>query len=117
MKRFGIFALLGPFLGAVLILSLGSVYDGKFLGLHEAQKILLTAYQWGIIPACVCAVVDWWLRKFSWRISTLGAVGYVATALSTLVIGQDLAEYMYLVAGLVGVIPAAVCSWLSSEKK
>jgi branched-subunit amino acid transport protein len=78
------------------------------------------AYVVAIIPAWLTAGADWALSA---KPTYLRIVG---TAVAGAVITDSVALFMWgffagywpvLMAGLVGAIPAAVCSWLSSEKQ
>jgi len=78
------------------------------------------AYTVAIIPAWLMAGVDWALSA---KPTYLRIVG---TAVAAALIGDSIAFFLWgglrelfpaLMAGLVGAVPAAVCSWLSSKAK
>jgi hypothetical protein len=112
MKRFLIFTALFPPL-ALAVFTAPDTFP-KFL------DWLWIAYVAAIIPAWLTAGMDWALSA---KPTYLRIVG---TAVTGALITDSVALFMWgffagywpvLMAGLVGAIPAAVCSWLSSEKQ
>jgi hypothetical protein len=109
MKRFLIFTVLFPPL-ALAVFTAPDTFR-KYLDWVEM------AYMLAIFPAWLTAGVDWTLSA---KPATLRVVG---TAVAGAVITDSVALFMWgffvsfwpvLMAGLVGAIPAAVCSWLSA---
>jgi len=124
MKRFLIFALLGPLLGFVTFFwVLLQIFDWVLGAPSTAdiyQVVLIPmSYAIGIVPALIAGLFDHALRNASWRILWTTLFGYLVAFLpivSSLVMGYVHGPYV-LIFGLVGAIPAAVASWLSSDKK
>jgi hypothetical protein len=111
MKRFPIFTLLFP----PLALAVFTAPDG----FKNFLDWLGYAYPAAIIPAWLTAGMDW---KLSAKPTYLRIVG---TTLAGALITGSVAFFIWdgfreffpaLMATLVGAVPAAVCSWLSSER-
>jgi hypothetical protein len=112
MKRFAIFTLLFP----PLALAVFTAPDG----FKNFLDWLVVAYPIAIIPAWLMAGMDW---KLSAKPTYLRIVG---TTLAGALITGSVAFFLWdgppweffpvLMATLVGAVPAAVCSWLSSER-
>jgi hypothetical protein len=108
MKRFLIFAVLFPPLALV-------IFNAPDVIMHHDFRLLdlLTlslAYPFMIIPALILAWVD---RAFHRLVTTIA--GAAIAYLAALSIGFPFLDYRAtLMIGLIGAIPAAVCSWLSS---
>ena len=118
MKRFLIFALLFPGIALVVFFALLSMAVGVFPDNPQALFVVGWGYVVGVVPALVCAVVDLLLRKT--RIpAVIGTtlVGYGIAILAALMIFDWGLIGKILAFGLIGAIPAAVCSWLSNEKQ
>jgi hypothetical protein len=117
MKRFLIFICLFPGIAVAVFLAFVSIGVGAFPDNPQAVVLVGWGYVVGVIPALICAVVDLLLRKT--RIPPVigtALVGYgIATLPALTIFDWDLG--MALAFGLVGGIPAAVCSWLSGKIK
>jgi len=108
MKRFLIFGALFPPLALVVF----TAPDG----FKNLLDWMVMAYAIAVIPALLLAWVDWALSA-----NRLRVVGTAATAALTSVlivrfmsgVSDDL--WPFLMVGLVGGVPAAVCSWLSDK--
>jgi hypothetical protein len=74
------------------------------------------AYLIAVIPAWLTAGVDWALsaKPFYLRLVATMAVAAISAELTARYLGQ---RGEVLTFGLMGAIPAAVCSWLSRMKK
>jgi hypothetical protein len=116
MKRFLIFTALFPPL-ALAVFTAPDTF-GKYP--HFDWWVVGIAYMVAIIPAWLTAGMD---GALSAKPTYLRIVG---TAVTGAVITDSVSLFMWgffpgywpvLMAGLVGAIPAAVCSWLSSEKQ
>jgi hypothetical protein len=110
MKRFLIFTVLFP----PLALAVFTAPDGFGKFLDWVAQVYMVA----IIPAWLTAGVDWVLSAKRLRI--------VGTAVAGAVITESVALFMWgffpgywpvLMAGLVGAVPSAVCSWLSNMNR
>jgi hypothetical protein len=109
MKRYLIFTVLFPPL-ALVIFNAPDVIMRHDFRLLDLMTFGL-AYAVTIIPAWLLAAVDW-------KFSTLGTTiaGAAIAYLAAIIIGFPFLDYRAtLMIGLVGAIPAAVCSWLSDK--
>lgn len=123
MKRFLIFALLGPPLGFVVgfwgMLQIANWLLGQPQPFDLHQLVLLpSAYLLGTIPALLAASFDQWLAKRDapYRVVLTGLFAY---AISYVPLGGALlmgfiGGPVVLLYGLVGAVPGMVCSWLST---
>ena len=114
MKRFLVFTALFPPL-ALIVFNAPDVITR-----HDFKLLDLTAfglaYGVAIIPAWLTSGVDWTLsaKPTSLRIVGTAVAGAVITGSVALFMwGFFAGTWPVLMAGLVGAIPAAVCSWLS----
>ena len=112
MKRFLIFLLLGPMLGFLVFLLRNVV--GGFTGFVFGLPF---AYLFGLPIVLVMWVEDWFLSDkigLGMKVATSACVGYVACiAMLLLTSALHLQIPQILSFGIVGAIPAAVCSWLA----
>lgn len=116
-KRMLIFGLLGPALGYLVLFALTlSVVglDVKFRLIDLAAFYLLV-----LIPFSVCVFVDLHLQNQWWweRIAAASIAQFIVSYVVMLIV---LPAVVFLVAGnlwfgLVGAIPAAICSWLANR--
>jgi hypothetical protein len=110
MTRFLIFTVLFPPLALV-------VFNAPDVIMHRDFRMLdlVTfglSYTIAVIPAWLLAAVDWKFRSLAGTTIAGAAIAYLA-AFS---IGFPFLDYgATLMVGLVGAIPAAVCSWLSNR--
>ena len=112
MKRFLIFTALFPPLALVIFNAPDVImrHDFRLLDLVT----LSVAYTLAVIPALILAWVDQAFHSLAGTTIAGAAIAYLA-ALS---IGFPFLDYRsILMIGLIGAIPAAVCSWLSGEKQ
>ena len=118
MKRLLIFTILFPALALVVFNAPDMIarHDFRLMDFTSLQM----AYAIAVIPASLLGAVDWALSA---KPNPIRVVGTTATAALT---ADLIALFMWggssdlwpvLMAGLVGGVPAAVCSWLSSEKQ
>jgi hypothetical protein len=119
-RRLAIFGIAGPplglatGLGVLWLISRGQTATGfGFLAL------LPPAYFLGLVPALATALVDSTLaargtpRRLLWTTLAGAACGFLPVAAA---IGHSgLVRPLFLVWGLVGAVPAAVCSWLAGR--
>jgi hypothetical protein len=112
MKRFLIFTVLFPPLALV-------IFNAPDVIMHHDFRLLdlvtlSVAYALAVIPALILAGVDRAFHSLAGTTVAGAAVAYLAA----LIIGFPFLDYRAtLMVGLVGAIPAAVCSWLSGEKQ
>jgi Family of unknown function (DUF5413) len=130
MKRYLIFAALGPPLGGFWLLLSTTVMSGYWShppSVSEAAKLLAVfartlqySYLFGILPALMLGAVDDILlhvRRIGWRVRLLivGAVAFIAAELLYGSRGPDSGVVQFIMYGLVGFLPATISSWLSHE--
>jgi hypothetical protein len=114
MKRLLIFTIAFPPL-ALVVFDAPDMIAGRF-GLMDFSTLQM-AYAIAVIPAWLLAAVDWALSAKPTYIRVLGTAGAAALAGDSIALflwGEVHEFFPVLMAGLVGAIPAAVCSWLSN---
>src|ERR1700690_1165589 len=130
MKRYLIFALLGPLLGGFWLLLTTTVEAGYWShppSLSEAEKLLAVfaitlqySYLFGIWPALMIGAVD----DILFHVKRIGPVvrmlivGVIAFAAAEFLYGSrgpDSGVTQFILYGLVGFIPGTVSSWLAHE--
>jgi hypothetical protein len=129
MKRYLIFAALGPLLGGFWLLLTTTVMSGYWThtNLAEVQKLFVVfaktlqySYLFGIVPALMMAAVDDILIHVKRigpvvRMLNVGALSFIAAELLYGSRGSDSGAMQFIMYGLVGFIPATVSSWLSHK--
>ena len=131
MKRYIIFALLGPFLGGFLLLIATTVMSGYWeeTNIKEVEKLFVVlfstlqyTYLFGILPALAMAAIDDILchvRRINptVRMLIVGAIAFAAAELLYGSRGPDSGVTQFILYGLVGLVPAMLSSWLAQDKK
>jgi hypothetical protein len=129
MKRYGIFAVLGPFLGGFLLLIATTVMSGYwseprfslFAKLFEVfGKSLQYSYLFGILPILMIAAVDdilFHVKRIGpvARMLMVGLTAFMAAELLYGSRGSDSGATQFILYGLVGFVPATISSWLAHE--
>jgi Family of unknown function (DUF5413) len=130
MKRYLIFAALGPLLGGFWLLLTTTVMAGYWShppSLSEAEKLfavfvrtLQYSYLFGILPALMVGAVDeilFHVKRIGWvvRLLIVGVIGFAAAEFLYGSRGPDSGVIQFILYGLVGFIPGTVSSWLSHE--
>jgi uncharacterized membrane protein YeaQ/YmgE (transglycosylase-associated protein family) len=129
MKRYLIFAALGPLLGGFLLLFTTTYASGYWTQTNAAEvaklfvvfaKTLQYSYLFGFIPALMIAAVDDILvhvKRIGWvvRMLIVGAVGFAATELMYGSRGPDSGVIQFVLYGLVGFAPSTISSWLAHK--
>ena len=126
MKRYIIFAAIGPLVAGFLLLVLGA--PAGYWDKPDVVKKLFTVvlstvpynYLFGIIPALMIGAVDdifFHVRKVNpfLRMLLTGLVAFAATATLYGTLGTETGLKHYLLYGLVGFIPATISSWLAHK--
>jgi hypothetical protein len=128
MKRYLIFAALGPLLGGFWLLLTTTVMAGYWShppSFSEAEKVVAVfvrtlqySYLFGILPALMIAAVDdilFHVRRMGWvvRVLIVGAIAFFAAELLYGSRGPDSGAVQFMLYGLVGFIPATISSWLT----
>ena len=129
MKRYLIFAAVGPFLGGLLLLFATTYTSGYWAQTNAAEvaklfvvfgKTLQFAYLFGLVPALMMAAVDdilFHVKRIGWVVRML-IVGVLAFAASELIYGgqrTDASAFQFILYGLPGFIPATFASWLAHK--
>jgi hypothetical protein len=129
MKRYLIFAALGPFLGGFLLLVATTVMSGY---LHQTNlsgigklfvvflKSLQYSYLFGVLPALMISAVDdilFHVPRIGWvvRMLIVGVIAFIATEFLYGSRGPESGPTQFLLYGLVGFVPATISSWLAHE--
>jgi hypothetical protein len=110
MKRFLIYLVLFPAIATVALYAVLYILTGAVVDSLSGPAFICLLF---IGPALVVALVDWLVSRT--RIPGVIATTLFAYGISALAADWAGAMYM-LVFGLVGAIPAAVCSWLSNRR-
>lgn len=129
MKRYLIFAALGPFLGGFLLL-LATTYTSGYwtqTNIGEVKKLFVVfvrtlqyAYLFGIVPALMLGAVDDILLHVKRigpvaRMLIVGALAFVASELLYASRGPDSGAVQFILYGLPGFVPATIASWLAHK--
>lgn len=121
MKRFLIFAALGPLFGFATVMALVQGLDWAIGGetpVEFGQLVLLpAAYVLGFVPAMIVAMIDHAFRDLRYRILWTTLSAYLAgflPILTALLLGFMHGPFLLLF-GMIGALPGAICSWLSGE--
>ena len=130
MKRYVIFAALGPLLGGFLLLLATTVMSGYWSrppSLSEAGKLLAVfattlqySYLFGILPALTIGALDDILLHVKpivpvIRMLIVGLIAFAAAEFLYGSRGPDSGTTQFILYGLVGFVPATVASWLAHE--
>ena len=129
MRRYLIFAVIGPFVGGLLLLFATTVASGYWTETSwtEVGKFFTTfartlqyGYLFGIIPSLMIGAIDDILFHLPrirpvLRMLILGAIGFTASELMYGSRGPDLGALQFVLYGLVGCVPALLSSWLAHK--
>ena len=127
MKRYLIFAALGPFVGGFLLLFVTTYMSGYWAETNVAEveklfvvfaKTLQYSYLFGLLPTLMMAAVDdilWHVRRISpvLRMLIVGVLSFFAAELLYGSRGPDSGAVQFILYGAVGLIPAMLASWLA----
>ena len=129
MKRYLIFAALGPFIGGFFLLIATTVMSGYLDRPSPSElaklfvvflKTLQYSYLFGILPVLMIAAVDdifFHVKRISPVVRMLG-VGVIAFFAAEFLYGSrgaDTGATQFILYGLVGFVPATISSWLAHE--
>src|SRR6266566_2043635 len=126
MKRYLIFAAVGPLLGGFCLLLTTTYQSGYWTETNAAEvaklfKVFFTtlqySYLFGVLPALMIGAVDdilFHIKRIGpvLRMLLVGAVAFAATELMYGSRGPDSGLFQFIMYGLVGFIPGSVSSWL-----
>jgi uncharacterized membrane protein YeaQ/YmgE (transglycosylase-associated protein family) len=128
MKRYVIFAALGPFLGGFFMLVANTVTSGYWSQPNSELtklfvvflKTLQYSYLFGILPLLMIAAVDdivYHLKRVApvLRMLIVGVIAFFAAEFIYGNRGSDSGTLQFILYGLVGFVPGVVCSWLAHE--
>jgi hypothetical protein len=129
MKRYLIFAAIGPFIGGVLLLFATTYLSGYWThtNLTEVKKFFVVlfkslqySYLFGLLPALMMAAIDeiiCHIRRISpgARVLIVGVIAFLATAFMYGNRGSDAGVLQFFLYGLVGLVPATLSSWLAHK--
>jgi hypothetical protein len=130
MRRYVIFAVLVPFVGGFLLLIATTVMSGYWTetNIGGVEKIIVVlfstlqyTYLFGVLPALAFAAIDdiiCHVRRISptLRMLITGAIAFATAELAYGGRGNETGAMQFVLYGLVGLVPAMLCSWLSQEK-
>ncbi len=125
MKRYLIFAALGPFLGGFFLLVATTVMSGYWNqpSWSEVTKLFVVflktlqySYLFGIVPCLMIGAVDdilFHVRRLGWmvRVPIVGVIAFAAAELLYGSRGPDSGALQFVLYGLVGFIPCTISSW------
>ena len=129
MKRYLIFAVLGPFIGGFFLLVATTVMSGYWDQPTWSQvgklftvflKTLQYSYLFGILPVLMIAAVDdilFHVKRIGpvVRMLGVGVVAFIAADFMYASRGSETGLTQLILYGLVGFVPATVSSWLAHE--
>jgi hypothetical protein len=115
MKRLAIFGLLGPPLATVILFLVLLPIAGLLEGQRIEISISPSAYLYCLFPALLLAMFDWVTQmiELPYRPIAAAIAGWILTflGLREILALPDLLGW-FLAIGLLGAIPAFVCSWV-----
>jgi hypothetical protein len=129
MKRYLIFAAMGPLFGGFVLLVATTVMSGYWnqpslsavAKLFEVfVKTLQYSYLFGILPALMVGAMDdilFHIKRMSpvTRMLLVGGFGFVAAELLYGSRGPDSGVTQFILYGLVGFVPGTVSSWVARQ--
>ena len=127
MKRYLIFAAIGPFFGGFWLLLTTTMMSGYLHGASWAEigklfavffKTLQYSYLFGILPALMFGAIDdilFHVKRLApgLRVLLVGCLGFAAAELMYGSRGSDSGLLQFIMYGLVGLIPAILSSFLA----
>ena len=129
MKRYLIFAALGPLLGGFLLLLATTYTSGYWTQTNAGEieklfvvfaKTLQYSYLFGVVPCLMIGAVDdilFHVRRLGWgfRVLIVGVIAFVAAELLYGSRGPDSGATQFVLYGLVGFIPGIISSWWAHQ--
>ena len=126
MKRYLVFALVGPFVGGFLLLLTTTYQSGYWTQTSWGEvgklfvvffKTLQYSYLFGVLPSLMIGAVDDILIHIkrigpTQRMLLVGLFAFVLAALTYGSRGPDSGALQFVLYGLVGFVPGVVSSWL-----
>ena len=128
MKRYILFSIIGPFLGGLFLFMAMTITSGYW---HRAFPpnislfvfVFLAGlpynYLFDILPVLIFAAADDMVSRVGRinakvRIAVVGAIAFAVTGILYGDQGSETGALDFLLYGLVGLVPAMLCSWLSN---
>ena len=129
MKRYLIFAAIGPFIGGFLLLLMTTYQSGYWTETDrgEVTKLLVVFvkslqynYLFGFLPSLMIGAIDdilMHMRRIgpTVRMLIVGAVAFVGAALTYASHGSESGAVQFILYGMVGFIPGVITSWLAHK--
>ena len=129
MKRYIIFAAIGPFIAGFLLLLANTYQSGYWTETSSGEVAKLFAvflkslqynYLFGIVPALMLGAIDdilMHVRRVApvVRMLIVAALAFTGTALMYASHGSESGPTQFILYGLVGFIPATLTSWLAHK--
>jgi uncharacterized membrane protein YeaQ/YmgE (transglycosylase-associated protein family) len=129
MKRYLIFAAVGPLLGGFWLLLTTTYQSGYWTETNAAEvaklfvvfiKTLQYSYLFGVLPALMIAAIDdilFHVKRIGpiARMLLVGIAGFIAAELMYGSRGPDSGAVQFILYGLVGFIPGSISSWLTHK--
>jgi len=126
MKRYLVFAIVGPFLGGFMLLLATTYQSGYWTETSAAEvakflavffKSLQYNYLFGLLPALLIGAVEdilFHVKRIGLvlRIGLVGAIAFVLAAVLYGSRGSDSGLLQFILFGMVGLIPAVLSTWL-----
>ena len=127
MKRYVIFAAIGPFFGRFWLLLTSTMMSGYLHGASWNEigklfavffKTLQYSYLFGVLPALMFGAIDdilFHVKRIApgFRVLLLGCIAFAAAELTYGSRGPDSGLLQFIMYGLVGFIPATLSSFLA----
>jgi hypothetical protein len=127
MKRYVIFAAIGPFFGGFWLLLTSTMMSGYLQGASWTEigklfavffKTLQYSYLFGVLPALMFGAIDdilFHVKRLAppLRVLLLGCIAFAAAELTYGSRGPDSGLLQFVMYGLVGFIPATLSSFLA----
>ena len=129
MKRYLIFAAIGPLVGGFLMLFATTVASGYWTETNWSEigkflsafiRTLQYSYLFGIVPALMVGAIDDILCHVKRiapvvRMLILGAIGFTSASLLYGSRGPDTGALQFFLYGIVGMVPVMLSSWLAHK--
>jgi peptidoglycan/LPS O-acetylase OafA/YrhL len=119
MKRLLLFALLGPMVSLFVWCAIDRAIAKDIL--NAARITVPLMYAFAIGPLLLCAILDFYMEDARWweRLIMAAFAGFLTVTFAYWVLVPTLvsAKLAVLQVGLVGAIPAMLCSWLANPKR
>ncbi|MEH2488974.1 DUF5413 family protein [Bradyrhizobium sp. AZCC 2230] len=126
MKRYLVFALVGPFVGGFLLLLTTTYQSGYWTQTNWGEvgklfvvffKTLQYSYLFGFLPSLMIGAVDdilLHIRRIGpgLRMLLVGLIAFILAAFTYSSRGADSGAVQFILYGLVGFVPAVLSSWL-----